>query len=403
MTTMPINWRIQWSGRSFDYTEDEIQYVIEAIRRADPLTQGRYLKDFEQALCRYLAVPSGHVFGVNSATSALELIAALVHLDEGDEIIVPGHTFTASALPFLRRKGKLVWADIDPETWVIDWNDVRAKITSATKAIVMVHLYGLPADVDTFKTNCQDKSVFLIEDAAQSFGAVYKTKKAGVLTDFGAFSFHGQKNLTTFGEGGAIYVRDPQLAEKIPPLRSFGTRPFVKQEVYWKPAMGNVTSVLDWELPHKFTINEIECAIGLKLLERIDRLNETRKARYWQFREALRDFPELVFQKIPLDCEPAYHLMPAKYEGQKHGIAGNRDDLIHTLAFQHGIQAIVQYHPLYRYDMYRVWGYGEANCPNTDDFFDNMVSFPFHVWMSDSDFDYMVESTIGSLKQLREK
>jgi len=327
----------------------------------------------------------------------------LSHLQEGDEVIVPAHTFTATALPFLRRKGKLIWADIDPETWVVDWSDVKKKITTKTKVIIMVHLYGLPADVDSFIQVCKGQNITLVEDAAQSFGANYKGKKAGVLADFGAFSFHGQKNMTTFGEGGAIYVKDPELAEKVPPLRSFGAMPFSPQEVYWKPAMGNVTSVIDWELPYKYTISELDCAIGTKLLERVDQLNQMRKKRYWEFREALSDFPELVFQKIPPTCEPSYHLLPAKYEGQRHGIRAGRDNLIQSLAFQYGIQAIVQYYPLFRYDLYKQWGYGHANCPNSEGFFDNMVSFPFHVWMKDSDFNYMIESTKTSLREIREK
>jgi dTDP-4-amino-4,6-dideoxygalactose transaminase len=403
MPANPNTWKIPWSGRSHDYTEEEIQFVNEVIRTADPMTQGKYLKQFEQNLTSYLNIPANHIFAVNSATSALELIATLAHLQEGDEVVLPAHTFTASALPFLRRKGKLIWADIDPETWVIDWSDVQQKITSRTKVIVMVHLYGLPADVGAFNQGCEGKDIILVEDAAQSFGASYKDNKAGTLADFGAFSFHGQKNLTTFGEGGAIYVKDHKLAEKIPSLRSFGAKPFANQEFYWKPAMSNVTSVIDWELPYKFTMGEIDCAIGFKLLERVDKLNLMRKKRYWQFREALFGFPELAFQKVSPACEPSYHLVPAKYDAKRHGIRASRDDLISTLAFQYGIQAIVQYCPLYRYELYQQWGAGQANCPATEDVFDNMVSFPFHVWMSDEDFQYMIDSTIKALKELRKE
>lgn len=401
MTIIPKQWKIPWSGRSHDYTEEEIQFISDLMRSADPLTQGKYLKQFEQCLSSYLGVSNDSVFVANSATSALEMIAALVHLEDGDEVIIPAHTFTASALPFLRRKAKIVWADIDPETWVIDVNDVKKKITEKTKVIVLVHLYGMLADIVSFQELNKTGKIIFVEDTAQAFGAKYKGRKAGVFSDFGAFSFHGQKNMTTLGEGGAIYVKDPTLAEIIPSLRSFGARPFANQEYYWKPAMGNITSVLDWELPNKFTISEVACAIGAKLLERVDELNEQRKKRYWQFRDALRDYPELKFQKIPSDVEPAYHLMPAMYEAEEHQIHANRDDLIKGLAFDHGIQAIVQYCPLYRYDLYRHWGCGEAHCDNTDNFFDSMISFPFHVWMKDADFDYMIQSTKIVLQKLR--
>ncbi len=402
MAVIPSQWKIPWSGRAHDYTDEEIQFVIDVMRSADPLTQGKYLKQFEQHLSSYLGVSNNSIFAVNSATSGLELIAALTHLEEGDEVIIPAHTFTASALPFLRRKAKIVWADIDPETWVIDVNDVKNKISGKTKAIVLVHLYGLPADISSFLELNKTDRIVLVEDTAQAFGAEYKGKRAGILCDFGAFSFHGQKNMTTFGEGGAIYVKDPRSAEKVPLLRSFGARPFENQKYYWKPAMGNVTSVLDWELPHKFTIPEVACAIGIKLLERVDELNTQRKNRYWQFRDALKEYPELKFQKVSNDVEPSYHLVPAKYEAAKYKIKANRDAFIKALAFDYGIQAIVQYYPLYRYDLYKQWECGAADCPNTDNFFDNMISFPFHVWMSDTDFEYMINSTKAALRKLRE-
>ena len=398
-----MEWKIPWSGRSHDFTNEEIEFIVEVIKSADPLTQGKYLKLFEEKLANYLGVNTDNIYAVNSATSALELIATLLNLQEGDEVIIPAHTFCASAIPFLRRGAKIIWADIDPDTWVIGYEDVLEKITPRTKAIVLVHLYGVPADIDKFLELKHQYNFFLVEDAAQAFGAMYKGKKVGVLTDFGAYSFHAQKNLTTFGEGGAIYVKDKELAEKIPPLRSFGFVQFKDKEFYWKPAMINVDSVIDWELPFKFTISEIQCAIGYKLLDRIDELNKKREERYWYFRNELSKYEELKFQKISEGITPSYHLLPAKYEGEKYGIKANRDDFIKLCAFKYKIQVIVQYYPLYRYDLFKKWGAGTAQCPNTDEFFDNMVSFPFHVWMSDNDFEYMVESVKKVLDELRER
>lgn len=401
MANITQKWKIPWSGRAHDYTDEEIEFICKIIKEADPLTQGKHLKQFEAQLCLYLSV--NNIFAMNSATSALETIAALMHLENNDEIIIPAHTFTASALPFLRRGAKIIWSDINPDTWVIDVNDAQSKITNKTKAIILVHLYGLPVDIDAFCEIRSKSQICLVEDTAQAFGAEYKQKKAGTLCDYGAFSFHGQKNMTTIGEGGALYVKDPLIAAKIPALRSFGAQPFTAQEYYWKPAMSNITSVLDWELPHKFTIPEIACAIGAKLLTRVDNLNAQRGKRYWQFRDAMKEYPELRFQKVYEGTKPSYHLMPAIYEGLKHGIKANRDDLIKALAFEYGIQTIVQYYPLYRYDLYKTWGCGDACCPNTDYFFDNMISFPFHVWMRETDFEYMIQSTINVLKKLRDK
>ncbi|MCX5677963.1 MAG: DegT/DnrJ/EryC1/StrS family aminotransferase [Candidatus Omnitrophica bacterium] len=395
------SWKIPWSGKAHDFTDEEISFIVNVMKTADPLTQGKYLKLFEEELTRYLGADTGSVCALNSATSALELVAAFCGLKEGDEVIVPGHTFTASALPFLRRGARIIWADIDPLTWVISADDVINKITKRTKAIVLVHLYGVTADVGKFIKIGADKKILIVEDAAQAFGAMHAGKRAGTLADFGVFSFHAQKNMTTFGEGGALYVKDAGIAAKVPGMRNFGAKPFDKKEFYWKPAMTNIDTVLDNELPYKFTISEIQCAIGYKLLKRIESLNNSRKARYLEFRKALSAFPELVFQKVPDGCEPSYHLLPAKYEGRKHGIASTRDDLIKALAFEYKVQAIVQYYPLYRYDLYKKCGQGKAECPNTDNLFDNMVSFPFHQWMSDEDFGYMVNSTKKALMKLR--
>lgn len=400
---MTEEWKIKWSGRAHDYTDEEIEFITNVIKEGDPLTQGKYLRLFEQKLAGYLGVDEGKVFALNSATSALEVTACLLHIEDGDEIIVPAHTFCASAIPFLRRKAKLVWADIDPETWVISLDDVRKKVTPRTKAIILVHLYGGVADVDAFLSFASERNITVIEDMAQAFGARYKGKRAGTLGDFGVFSFHAQKNMTTLGEGGAIYARDEKSAQKIQGLRSFGFTPFKDKEFYWKPAMTNVDSIVEWELPYKFTIPEVNCAAGIKLLDRIDDLNEQRKKRYWHFRESLASFPELVFQKIQEGAEASYHLLPAKYEGAKHNIRANRDDVLKLLSSKYGIQAIVQYYPLYRYDLFKKWGCGEAQCPATDDFFDNMLSFPFHVWMSGDDFQYMIDFTVNALRALRDE
>ena len=384
--------RIPWSGRSHDYTEDEIQFIADVIRTADPLTEGKYRDLFEQKLTKYFDVPEGHIFTVDHGTSALELIAGLCHIEHGDEVIIPAHTFTSSAVPFLRRGAKIVWADIDRDTWTIDDWDVAGKFTKKTKAIELVHLYGLPADIDNFRSF----GVTLIEDAAQALGANYKGVRAGVQTDFGAFSFHGQKNMSTFGEGGAIYVRDPIVAAKIPALRDCGIQPYGNKD-YWIPAMVNVTSVDSYELPHMFILPEVPCAIGSKLIERLDDMNDVRGSRYWEFRTEMEGFPELRFQSVPSHCTPSYHLMPAIYEGTK----SHRNDVIRMLSEQYGIKAIVQYNPLYRYGLYKDWGCGKSHCPNTDYFFDNMISFPNHVCMSENDFEYMIDSTKKVLEALR--
>lgn len=380
-----MKFKIPWTIRSHDFTEIIGLEILNFINSKESLTQGKYLKLFENRLKQYLKIKEGDIFVVNSGTSALELIASLLHIQSNDEIIIPAHTFCATAIPFLRRGAKIIWADIESDTWVIDYNDVKNKITPNTKAIVLVHLYGLPCDIDKFK----EFGITLIEDAAQSFGAEYKREKVGVLTDFGAFSFHAQKNMTTLGEGGAIYVRDKNLAELIPQLRSFGQKSFEKQYNYWEPATVNVTDVLGYELPFKYTLSEIQCLVGYKMLDIIELFNTFRKYNYNEFKASI---PELTLQYIPKDRTSSYSLLPAYYL--------QRNKLMHLLAYHYGIQVMVQYYPLYKYDLFKKFECDKANCPNTDKFFDNMLSFPFNVNMSREDFIYMINSTKEALKIL---
>jgi len=128
-------------------------------------------------------------------------------------------------------------------------------------------------------------------------------------------------------------------------------------------------------------------------------MNAARALRVDKFKTALKDFPELTFQFVPKGRKHAYHLLPARYDGRDFGTT--RDDLIRTLWRDYGVKAIVQYHPLYRYPLFQKMGFTEHDCPNTDVFFDNMVSFPFHLWMSESDFDQLIDSTRKALTHLR--
>ena len=384
-----MSFKIPWSIRSVLLNEQEIKTINAFLRSTEALTQGAYKNSFENKLKKYLDVEKGDIFAVNSGTSALELTAELLDIKEGDEVILPSHTFCATAIPFLRRGAKLVWGDINPETLVLDYEDVKKKITNKTKAIILVHLYGIPCDIDKFR----EFDIPLVEDAAQSFGAKYNNKKAGVLCDFGVFSFHAQKNLTTLGQGGALYVRDEELAKKVSPLRMFGNKPFENQDKYWEPAMTNVTDVSN-DLPYKYNMSEIQALVGTLLLDRIDELNSNRESMFWSFKEALSNYPEIVFQKIPFNTTSSYHLMPVR-------CLKDRDVMISRLIETYGIQMNVQYYPLNRYELFQKRGYGEANCSNTDLFFDNMMSFPFHEWMSAKDFDYMINATKETLDYTR--
>ena len=388
---------IDWSSRALDFTEEDIEAVVRAMKDADPLTQGKYLNQFETEFAKYNGIPNA--FAVSSCTNAVHIIARLTGLKKGDEVIIPAHTFCATAIPFGSTGAKIVWADIEPDTLEVSPESIEENITKRTKVIVPVHLYGLMADMDAIMDIAEKHDCLVVEDAAQALGAEYMGKNAGSIGDFGAYSFHAQKHLTTLGEGGALTVKSEELAKLVPGLRHNGIRPYESQEHYWIPAMSNVDIDIESVWPFNFCMGESQCALASSLLKRLDEMNKVRTERAEKFKDAMSDFSELKFQYVPKDRKHAYHLLPAKYDGSAFGKTNH--DFIKIMAYKYRIKVIVQYYPLYRYPLFKKMGFGNANCPNTDEFYDNMVSFPFHLWMSEEQFDYLVDSTIKTLRTLR--
>ena len=392
--------RINFSGRAIRYSEEEIAAVVEAMREADPLTQGRYMAAFEKKFAAYQGVAEGSCFTTMNGVSALEMSAQLCRLKPGDEVVMPSHTFTASAYPYVKKGATMAWADVDLHTRVVTAETIEKAVTPRTKAVVVVHLYGYVADMPAIADLCRRRGLILIEDAAQAIGSELDGRKAGSFGDMAIFSFHSHKNLTTLGEGGMLYVRDPKPAALVPALRHNGhcAYDFARPD-YWKPAMGNVDMpMLDGEFlqPNNYCLGEVECALGAKLLDRIDRINDEKRARALRFMDGLADFPELEFHRVETRRHN-YHLLAARMTTGPE----KRDAFMRAMFNDKGIKCVVQYVPLNRYDYYRRLGMGEAQCPNADAFFDSMISFPFQHWMSEEDFRYMLKSTREVLASLR--
>lgn len=392
--------RINFSGRAIRYTEEEIAVVAEAMRHADPLTQGAYMRAFESKFAAYQGVEQGSCFTTMNGCAALEMSAQLCCFNPGDEVVMPSHTFTASAYPYVKKGARLAWADVDLHTRVVTAASIEKALTPRTKAVVVVHLYGYVADMPEIAALCQERGLILIEDAAQAIGTEVGGQKAGSFGDMAVFSFHSHKNLTTLGEGGMLYVRDPRLAALVPALRHNGHCAYdFERPDYWKPAMGNVDMpMLEGRMlqPSNYCLGEVECALGAKLLERIDQINDEKRARALRFIDGLADFPELEFHRVATRRHN-YHLLAARMTAGPE----RRDRFIRAMFEDKGVKCVVQYIPLDRYDYYRRQGLGTAHCPNADAFFDSMVSFPFQHWMSEEDFNYMLTASREVLAALR--
>jgi len=391
-----VEFRIPFSGRAHQYIESEISAAVDAMRMAVPLTQGEHLRSFENRFIQYTGVE--HAFAISNATAGLELAAQLCQLKPGDEVIIPAHTFTSTAYPFAKAGARIIWADIDLSTRVATAETIAPCITPKTRVIVVPHLYGFGVDMGPIMDLARESNLLVVEDAAQAIGVMIADRMAGSFGDFGVFSFHSHKNVTTLGEGGMLAVQNSEIAKVIPLLRHNGHCPYpLDRPDYWIPAMGNVDiPELNGEKlwPMNCCLGEVECAIGVELLDRADAINTKKRKRALNVIDALKEYPELVFHR-ETSSRHNYHLLAAQVTSNL------RDSFIRNMANQQGIQCVVQYCPLNRYPFYQKLGFGGSDCPNTNVFFDNMVSFPFHHSLSDAEIDLIVSASRTTLDDLR--
>jgi len=217
---------------------------------------------------------------LSSGTAGLHMGLAALGIGEGDEVILPSFTFIAVAHAVLYRRARPVFADIDPRTLNLTPENVARAITPRTRAIILVHTFGCPADLDPILDIAARHGVRVIEDACEALGAEYRGRKAGGIGDLGVFAFYPNKPITT-GEGGMVVTRDRQLADTIRALRNQGRR----------PADGWLDHNL---LGYNYRLSEINCALGLSQMKRLDSILARRENRAACYREQLRSVPELT-------------------------------------------------------------------------------------------------------------
>ena len=380
--------KINWPTRGHSYLNEEINAVSSLLLNNNlPLTQSENVKSFEHDFGSYSGIK--YCLSTMSAAHALDICGILTCCTDDTEIIIPAHTYCASALGFARYGAKIKWADIDPNSFTISLSSIKELINENTKAIVVVHLYGLICpEINEIVKFAKEKGILVIEDCAQSLGADLNGVKCGAFGDLAVFSFHAQKNLTLFGEGGMIATNNIHFYNKILGLRINGHRPFVDQVNYWKPAMVNVDQDQVGYWPIKSSLNESQGLLGSLLLKRLDNLTQKRRDYSILIRKGLEEVKELQFQKIYTESSHSHHLLPALCKSKKW----NRDKLIEELYNNYGIKSIVQFYPLNRYDLFIKNSFDQADIPNTNYFFYNMISFPFSVTFSEDDIKYLINS-----------
>ncbi len=296
---------------------NEIQYVKDALDTGWISSAGKYIPAFEEKFAAYCGVKHG--IAVCNGTSALHLALTAVGIGQGDEVIIPDFTMIASAFAVCYTGAKPVFVDAEPFTWNIDPAKIEEKITIRTKAIMPVHIYGHPSDMDPILEIAKKYKVKIIEDAAEAHGAEYKGKKVGSFGDINAFSFFANKNITT-GEGGMVVTNDVELADM---CRYFKNLCFPLQEK---------RSYIHRDIGFNYRMSNLHAAVGLAQVEKADeyRVMRIRNARLYH--EYLQDVPGITLQPEGFNCLNVYWMNGVLVEPKVYG--RTRDELVAYLKTQ---------------------------------------------------------------------
>lgn len=313
-------------------TELEVEYVTRAVRTAWYDQANVFNQDFEEAFAAYIG--ARHAVALPSCTSALHLSLLALGVGPGDEVVVPDSTWIASSAPISYVGATPVFADIDARSWCLSPAAFEASISSRTKAVIVVDLYGNMPDMDSLCSIAQRHGIAVIEDAAEAIGSRYKGRLAGCFGDVGVFSFHGSKTLTT-GEGGMLVTDRRDLFDRVLVLRDHGRKP------------GDRMFFND-EVAYKYKMSSLQAALGLAQLQRIEELLERKRQIFAWYRRELGDEAGLVLNPDIPDATSSYWMVTGIFDR----IFGQKDSIISALAEQ-GIDSRPFFSPLSSLPAYR--------------------------------------------------
>lgn len=348
-------------------TEDEIKVVNDVIKSGklstfhSSFSGGEKVREFENKFAEYHGVKHG--IALNSCTAALHVAVAAADVGPGDEVIVPPYTFTSTATSVLMHNAIPIFVDVDPETYNLDPKKIEEKITPRTKAIIPVHLLGNPAEMDSIMEIANENNLIVIEDCAQSPGAMYKKKLMGTIGQLGAFSFQETKNMMT-GEGGMIITNDSNLADRCQMVRNHG------EAFYYNKPRSYLSNILGWN----YRMTEIEAAIGIEQLKKLDKLNDIRIKNSKFLIKKLSKTSCLKPQKITPGSKHVYHIFGMTFNEDEIGISRNR--FVEAIRAE-GIQLTTGYpRPLYENPLFKEKiVYGNKGCPFTCHLYDGKAEY----------------------------
>jgi len=369
--------------------EDDIQAVVEVLQ-SDYLTTGPKIAEFEEAFAQY--VGAKFAVAIANGTAALHAACFAAGINEGDQVITTPITFAASANSVLYCGGKPVFADINLDTYNIDPDEIRKRITPKTKAIIPVHFTGQPCDMKLLGEIAKEYNLIVIEDAAHAVGADYKGKSIGGISDMTTFSFHPVKHITT-GEGGMITTNDEQLYKKLLLFRSHGItrdRDLMLEE-YQGPWYYE-----QLELGYNYRMTDIQAALGLSQLNKVDKFIKRRREIAGEYTLAFSEETNLITPLQQDGCNSSWHLYIIRLNLKN--LKCSRRDFFDYLQ-QEKIGVNIHYIPVYQHPYYQKNGYRDVMCPNSEQFYDTCISLPIFPKMSDEDVEDVIRSVKNILKR----
>jgi dTDP-4-amino-4,6-dideoxygalactose transaminase len=344
------------------YLKKEIDSAIKEVLMSGRYILGKKVENFERQFAKYLGVK--YCVGVGNGLEALQIALMALGIGEGDEVITTAHSAVATTLAIKAVGAKPIFVDID-EYYHLDSSKIENKITSRTKAILPVHLYGQMVDIETIQRIAKKHSLYLIEDAAQAHGAEYNGKKAGTFGDFGCFSFYPTKNLGAFGDGGAIVTNKKELYEICKMIRNYGQKNRYEHEIY------GLNSRLD----------EIQAAILSVKLKHLSEFNRKRQQIAKLYFKLLKNVPQIRLPKIRNNAKHIFHLFVIEAE--------RRDELIKFLE-KNNIPTIVHYPiPIHKQKCFPE--FNNLKLPVLETKVQKILSLPIHPFLKKEDVIYIVK------------
>jgi perosamine synthetase len=347
---------------------NELKYVTDCITTSWISSQGSYVKRFEAEFAARLGVP--HALAVSNGTVALHLALKAFDIGPGDEVIVPDLTFAATINSVLHAGATPVIVDVDPDTWNIDPAAIASVITPRTRAIMPVHLYGQPADMDAIMALAERRGLIVIEDAAEAAGALHKDRPCGSIGHAGTFSFFSNK-VTTPGEGGMVVFRDDRAAEHARRLRDHGMNPAKR---YWHDEVG-----------FNYRLTNLQAAIGCAQLEQFDGFLQRKLAIAAAYRTRLGRIEGLRLPPEIPGMRNSHWMVSIIAELDRVGL--DRDAFMARLG-KAGIETRPLFYPLHQMPPYRAFA-GNRAFPHADRLSANGLSLPSGVTLTDGQLDYI--------------